>query len=302
MIYTVTFNPSLDYVVTVDEFAPGKINRASSAERILPGGKGINVSIVLNNLNVDNKAICFTAGFTGEILKQLLNERKINADYINLDNGTTRINVKLRSAEETEINCQGPVVGEQFIGTLYEKLDYLDSDDFLVLAGSIPNSMSKTVYRDIAQRLQYNKSRLIVDATGELLLNVLPYKPFLIKPNIEELRELFDAKIDTIEDVIFYGKKLVEQGARNVLVSMAGYGAVLLAEDGNVYQSKAPAGSVVNSVGAGDSMLAGFLAGYIADNDYYRALRMGICAGSASAFSEDLATRKEIEELLKTDF
>lgn len=301
MIYTVTFNPSLDYVVTVSDFAMGKVNRAS-AERILPGGKGINVSIVLNNLGVDNKAIGFAAGFTGEVLKSLLKERKINSDFITLDEGTTRINVKLRAGLETEVNCQGPVVKEQFIGTLYEKLDYLDEDDYLVLAGSIPDTMPKSVYMDIIERLQDNGSKIIVDATGELLLNVLPHKPFLIKPNQSELGALFDVEIEDREEVITYGKKLMEMGARNVLVSMAGEGAILLAEDGNIYESKAPQGMVKNSVGAGDSMLAGFLAGYIKEGDYEKALRMGICTGSASAFSEDLATKEEVMELLKADF
>lgn len=298
MIYTVTFNPSLDYVVAVEDFAVGKVNRASSTEKILPGGKGINVSIVLTNLGIDNKAIGFTAGFTGEVLKNLLRERNINYDFVSLDEGTTRINVKLKTGMETEINCQGPEVKEQFIGTLYEKLDYLDEDDYLVLAGSIPDTMPKSVYMDIIDRMKYNKSRVIVDATGELLLNVLPYRPFLIKPNITELGMLFDVEIKDREDVIYYGKKLMEKGAKNVLVSMAAEGAVLLAEDGGIYQKKAPEGIVKNSVGAGDSMLAGFLAGYIETNDYEKALSMGICAGSASAFSEELATKEEIMNLL----
>lgn len=301
MIYTVTFNPSLDYVVTVSDFALGRVNRAAS-ERILPGGKGINVSIVLNNLGVENKAIGFAAGFTGEVLKSLLKERGINSDFITLDEGTTRINVKLRAGLETEVNCQGPVVKEQYIGTLYEKLDYLDEDDYLVLAGSIPDTMPKSVYMDIIERLQDNGSKVIVDATGELLLNVLPYKPFLIKPNQAELGALFNVEINEEEEVISYGKKLIEMGARNVLVSMAADGAILLAEDGNIYKSKAPQGSVKNSVGAGDSMLAGFLAGYIESENYEKALRMGICTGSASAFSEDLATKEEVCALLGKEF
>ncbi len=302
MIYTVTFNPSLDYVVTVPDFQVGKVNRASSTERILPGGKGINVSIVLSNLGVDNRAIAFTAGFTGEIFKTLLKEKGINSDFIALDEGTTRINVKLRGCEETEINCQGPVIDSQYIGTLYEKLDYLDEEDFLVLAGSIPDSMPKSIYMDIIERLKDNNSKIIVDATGDLLLNVLPYKPFLIKPNITELGALFGVEISGRDDVINYGKKLMDTGALNVLVSMAGDGAILLAEDGNIYESKAPQGQVVNSVGAGDSMLAGFLAGFIAEGDYEKALRMGICSGSASAFSEDLATKEEVNELFQKSF
>ncbi len=298
MIYTVTFNPSLDYVVSVPDYETGRVNRATS-QRILPGGKGINVSIVLNNLGVDNKAIGFTAGFTGEVLKTLLKERGISSDFISLDNGLTRINIKLTD-NETEINCQGPMVNQQYIGALYEKLDYLDEEDYLVLAGSIPDTMPNSVYMDILQRLQDNGLKVIVDATGDLLLNVLPYKPFLIKPNNFELEEMFGVEIKDREDVITYGKKLKDMGARNVLISRAGDGAILLAEDGNIYESEAPQGEVKNSVGAGDSMLAGFLAGYIAQGNYEKALRMGICAGSASAFSEDLATKAEVENLLNT--
>ena len=301
MIYTVTFNPSLDYIVTVPDLEMGRVNTATT-ERILPGGKGINVSIVLSNLGIDNKAIGFTAGFTGEVFKTLLKERGINSDFISIDEGLTRINVKLRGNSETEVNCQGPKIDSEYIATLYEKLDYLDEDDYLVLAGSIPNTMPKSVYMDILQRLSDNNIKVIVDATGELLLNVLPYKPFLIKPNNFELGEMFNVEIKGREDAIFYGKKLMEKGARNVLISMAADGGILLAEDGNIYESKAPKGEVKNSVGAGDSMLAGFLAGYIAEGDYEKALRTGICAGSASAFSEDLATKDEVMNLLKADF
>ncbi len=298
MIYTVTFNPSLDYVVDVPEFGMGRVNRTSE-ERIIPGGKGVNVSIVLSNLGIDTRALCFVAGFTGKAFKTLLDNKKINADYINVEEGTTRINVKLRTGEETEINGKGPVVNNEHLLTLQQKLDYLDEEDFLVLAGSIPDSMPKSTYMDIMQRLQYNNIKIIVDAGGELLLNVLPYKPFLIKPNVAELSEIFGVEVKTKDDAITYGKKLMEKGARNVLISMAADGAVLLAEDGNVYQAVAPKGVVKNSVGAGDSMLAGFLAGYIQEGDYKQAFNMGICAGSASAFSEELATKSEIEELMK---
>ncbi|MBE5945255.1 MAG: 1-phosphofructokinase [Lachnospiraceae bacterium] len=301
MIYTVTFSPSLDYVVTVPEFETGRVNRATQ-DKILPGGKGINVSIVLTNLEVENKAIGFVSGFTGKVLKTLLREKGINSDFITLDRGLTRINVKLRGETETEINCQGPRVDDQYIGELYEKLDYLDSDDYLVLAGSIPDTMPKSLYMEILHRLKDNGLKVIVDATGDLLLNVLPYKPFLIKPNNIELGALFGVEIKDREDIITYGKKLMEKGARNVLVSRSAEGAILLAEDGNIYESTAPQGDVVNSVGAGDSMLAGFLAGYIADGDYAKALKMGVCAGSASAFSEELATKREVDALLATDF
>lgn len=298
MIYTVTFNPSLDYVVKVPELNVGKVNRSSS-EVIIPGGKGINVSMVLTNLGIDTRAVAFTAGFTGETFKKLVKEKNLNADFIDIAEGTTRINVKIRSGEVTEVNGQGPMVSAEHIGRLYEKLDYLDSDDYLVLAGSIPDSMPRSVYMDIMQRLQFNDIKIVVDATGELLINVLPYKPFLVKPNKDELATIFDVDIHTKEDVIKYGKILQEKGAKNVLVSMAGDGAILIAEDGNIYQSAAPKGEVKNEVGAGDSMVAGFLAGYIETGDFEKSLRIGICAGSASAFSEELAKKEELVELYK---
>lgn len=297
MIYTVTFNPSLDYVVNVPDFETGKVNR-TTGETIFPGGKGINVSIVLNNLGIDNKALGFTAGFTGDALITLLKERGVSSDFIKIDEGMTRINVKLRSDEETEINGQGPVITEQHIGDLYEKLDYLDEDDYLVLAGSIPKSMPRTAYKDIMQRLYEKNIKIIVDATNELLLNALSYKPFLVKPNIHELGDVFGVTINDKDDVVKYGRKLMDMGAKNVLVSMAGDGAILLAEDGNVYHTAAPEGEVKNSVGAGDSMVAGFIAGYIDKKNYEDAFKMGVCTGSASAFSEELATKEEVLELL----
>lgn len=301
MIYTVTFNPSLDYILDLSELNMNHVNR-TSAERILPGGKGINVSIVLHNLGVDNKAICFTSGFTGDALKTLLQQRDMNADFINISQGLTRINVKLRSGGETEINGQGPEIKSEDIAELYEKLGYLDEEDYLVLAGSLPDTMSKSTYMDIMQMLQYNNSKIIVDATGELLLNVLSYKPFLIKPNNHELGNLFGVEVNTREDAVKYAKKLIEKGARNVLVSMSAAGAVLVTEDGNVYEADAPHGEVKNSVGAGDAMLAGFLAGYIKYEDFDRAFKLGICAGSASAFSEEMATRDEVMKLYEENF
>lgn len=301
MIYTVTFNPSLDYILDLPELDMNQVNR-TSGERILPGGKGINVSIVLHNLGVDNKAICFTSGFTGDALKTLLQQRDMNADFIDLEEGLTRINVKLRSGGETEINGQGPEIKSENIAELYEKLGYLDEEDYLVLAGSLPDTMPSTTYMDIMQMLQYNNSRIIVDATGDLLLNVLPYKPFLIKPNNHELGKIFDVEITTKEAAIKYARLLMERGARNVLVSMSSEGAVLVTEDGRVFEADAPQGEVKNSVGAGDSMLAGFLAGYIECEDFERAFKMGICAGSASAFSEEMATREEVMELYSRHF
>lgn len=296
MIYTVTFNPSLDYIVTVPEFTCGRVNRTSE-EKLFPGGKGINVSIVLKKLGVESTALGFFAGFTGEKLKSLMEEKGIRADFIPVEKGMTRINVKLRSEQETEINGQGPAIGEQDMKKLYEKLDRLSEGDILVLAGSIPDVMPSTVYMDIMEHLQKRKLHIAVDATKDLLVNVLQYHPFLIKPNNHELGEIFGVELSEKAEVIEYAKKLQEKGARNVLVSMAGDGAVLAAEDGSVYEAKAPKGKVINSVGAGDSMVAGFLAGYLESRNYEEAFYMGLCTGSASAFSEELATAKEVKAL-----
>lgn len=301
MIYTVSFNPSLDYILDVPNFNTGKVNRAS-AEKIFPGGKGINVSIVLNNLGIENRALGFVAGFTGEVLEKFMADKGVNTDFIRLEEGMTRINVKLRSDEESEINGKGPVIREQHMNSLYEKLDAMKDNDILVLAGSIPDSVSKSAYMDIMQRLSHKDIKIVVDATRELLVNVLPHKPFLIKPNNHELGEIFDTEIKSKDEVIRYGKKLMEKGARNVLVSMAGDGAVLLAEDGRIYQAEAPKGELKNSVGAGDSMVAGFIAGYIESGSYEKAFQSGVCTGSASAFSEELATKEAVEELLRANF
>lgn len=298
MVYTVTFNPSLDYILDVPKLVDGAVNRATS-EKICPGGKGINVSIVLNNFNVDNRAICFISGFTGQALKALLELRKINADCIEISEGVTRINVKLRGEAETEINGQGPVIDAHYINNiLYEKLGYLDQEDYLVLAGSISTSMSESTYSEIAQMMEYNGCKVIVDATGELLKQTLQYKPFLIKPNISELGKLFDVEIQGKAMALEYARKLQNMGAKNVIVSMAGEGAIMVAEDGREFTMDAPKGEVKNSVGAGDSMLAGFLAGYIETADYEQAFKIGVCTGSASAFSEELATKTEVDALL----
>lgn len=298
MIYTLTFNPSLDYIVTVPEFTCGVVNRTSK-EMIFPGGKGINVSMVLGNLGFENTALGFLAGFTGDALKRLVEEKGIHAEFIRVEQGMTRINVKLRSEQETEINGQGPAIGEADIPKLYEQLDTLQDGDILVMAGSIPDVMPKTMYMDIMEHLKEKNLRVVVDATKDLLVNVLKYKPFLIKPNNHELGEIFGVTIKEKEDVVRYAGKLREKGARNVLVSMAGDGAVLLAEDGTVYRAEAPKGTVVNSVGAGDSMVAGFLAGYLEHGSYETAFHMGVCTGSASAFSEELATKEEVLKLLE---
>lgn len=296
MIYTVTFNPSLDYIVSVNDFQLGLTNRTDS-ELILPGGKGINVSTILMNLGIDSTAFGFAAGFTGEEIIREVEAMGIRSDFVKIDSGISRINLKLKNIDGTEINGSGPEISEEKIEELLRKLDILGEGDILVLAGSIPASMPADMYSTIMERLQHKNVTFIVDATKDLLINVLKYKPFLIKPNNHELGELFDVKLTTREEVIPYGKKLQKQGARNVLISMAGEGAVLVAEDGSVYEAPAPKGTLVNAVGAGDSMVAGFTAGWIEKKDYRHAFYMGVSAGSASAFSEYLATKEEIMDL-----
>lgn len=293
MIYTVTFNPSLDYIVSVDDFKLGLTNRTSS-ELILPGGKGTNVSTVLKNLGFESTALGFVAGFTGNEIVKRLNDMGIKSDFISIENGISRINLKLKSIDGTEINGAGPDISEEKVNELMDKLNQLKEGDVLVLAGSIPSSMSVNIYRDIMADLKDRGVMIVVDATKDLLLNVLEYHPFLIKPNNHELGEIFDVKLTTREEVIPYGRKLQEKGARNVLVSMAGEGAVLIAEDGQVFDAPAPKGKLINGVGAGDSMVAGFVAGWIEKQDYEYAFHMGVASGSASAFSENLATKEEI--------
>lgn len=300
LIYTVTFNPSLDYIIRVDDFRIGEVNR-TSYEKILPGGKGINVSIVLKNLGHESTALGFAAGFTGREIERRLAEYGVKPDFIPLEEGFSRINVKMKSKEESEINGQGPKITEAAIGALFEKLDAMNGDDILVISGSIPNTLPSDMYERILARYQEKKIPVVVDATRDLLTRVLKFHPFLIKPNNHELGEIFGVELKTQEEVIPYAKKLQETGARNVLISMAGEGAVFISEKGDELRSGAPKGKVVNSVGAGDSMVAGFLAGYLeTSGDYRTAFRMGLSAGSSSAFSEELATRKEVEELLKT--
>ena len=298
MIYTVTFNPSLDYIVSVEDFKLGLTNRTSS-ELILPGGKGINVSTVLGNLGIENTALGFLAGFTGKEIERRLKEMGVASDFIEINEGVSRINLKLKSIDGTEINGSGPVISAEDVEKLMEKLDKLGEGDVLFLAGSIPSSMPDDMYQKIMAKLDGKGVMIVVDATRDLLLNVLEYHPFLIKPNNHELGEIFDVELLTRESVVPYAKKLQEKGARNVLVSMAGEGAVLIDENGREYMSPVPKGKVVNAVGAGDSMVAGFIAGYLEKKDYEYAFHMGIASGSASAFSEQLATRAEVEALLK---
>lgn len=298
MIYTVTFNPSLDYIVSVGGFRLGITNRTDS-ELLLPGGKGINVSIVLKNLGLNSTALGFAAGFTGEELIRRLACMGIRNDFILLEEGFTRINVKLSSVEGTEINAQGPGIGKDKVQRLMEQLDALAGGDILFLSGSIPASMPDDIYQRIMERLNGKGIQTVVDATKELLLKVLTYRPFLIKPNNHELGEIFDVELKGREEVIPYGRKLQERGARNVLISMAGEGAVLIAEDGSVLEAPAPKGTLRNGVGAGDSMVAGFMAGWLERKDYVHAFRMGVAAGSASAFSQYLATKEEIEAVYR---
>ncbi|MCI5479948.1 MAG: 1-phosphofructokinase [Lachnospiraceae bacterium] len=296
MIYTVTFNPSLDYIVSINNFQMGKTNRTAK-EQMLPGGKGINVSTVLWNLGIESTALGFTAGFTGKEIEKRSREIGFACDFIPVEHGFSRINIKLKDFDGTEINGMGPAIDASAVDILLGKLDQLKAGDILVLAGSIPDSMPDSIYRDILARLSKKDVLFVVDATKDLLMNVLEYRPFLIKPNNHELGEIFQKNLSTREEVIPYARKLQELGARNVLVSMAGEGAVLLDENGRVYMQPAPKGTLVNAVGAGDSMVAGFIAGWEQKRDYLHAFKMGISAGSASAFSEFLATRKEIDRI-----
>ena len=293
MIYTVTFNPSLDYIVSVDDFKLGLTNRTSS-ETILPGGKGINVSIVLRNLGIENTALGFAAGFSGEEIIRRLEKIGVQNGFIHIDEGFSRINLKLKSIDGTEINGQGPNIPPEKTELLMKQLDTLGEGDVLFLSGSIPASMPDDAYRKIMEMLDGRGVRIAVDATKDLLLKVLPLHPFFIKPNNHELGEIFGVKLMTRESVVPYAKKLQKMGAQNVLVSMAGEGAVLAAADGRIYDMPAPKGKLVNGVGAGDSMVAGFMAGYMEKQDYEYAFHMGIAAGSASAFSENLAEKDEI--------
>ncbi len=296
MITTLSLNPSLDYIVDIDQFKAGKINRTHS-EYILPGGKGINVSQVLNNLGMESTALGFVAGFTGDELIRILDSKGIKSKMIKVDGGMTRINTKVRSDEETAINGMGPSVTESDLEKIVEELKKLKVGDMLVLSGNIARDMSKDTYKRIMERVS-SEVNVVVDATKEQLLSVAEHSPFLIKPNHEELGELFDVEVKDKQDAVKYGKLLQERGFRNILVSMGGEGAVLLTEDGLQYAAKPPAGKLVNSVGAGDSMVAGFIYGYIKFGNFKDAFKYGLASGSASAFSEQLGTKEEIEALL----
>lgn len=299
MIYTVTLNPALDYIMHVEHFEKNRINKTSS-ELLLPGGKGINVSIVLHNLGMSSTALGFIAGFTGQEIRRKLQGLGVTDDFIELPDGHSRINMKICSHEETELNGMGPIIDEASLLTLYTQLDRLVTGDVLVLAGSIPASLPDNIYQDIMKRVEAKGVMTIVDARKDLLENVLELRPFLIKPNNFELAELFGLEeLWDKQEVLRYAKELQERGARNVLVSMAGAGAVLAAEDGSTYESPAPDGTVINSVGAGDSMVAGFLYGLLTTESFEQAFYTGLACGSASAFSEQLATKDAVDAILK---
>lgn len=298
MIYTITFNPALDYIIGMDNFNLGYVNRTSS-ENIFAGGKGINVSIVLNNLEVNSKALGFIAGFTGDEIERRVREFGCDTDFIKLNNGMSRINVKIKADVESEINGAGPDIAKEDLNKLYEKLEKLEEGDIVVLAGSIPKSINSDIYERIMDRLKDRGIKFIVDTTGDSLIKVLKYNPFLIKPNHHELGDLFGVKLNNKEEVIEYAKKLKEMGASNVIISMAGDGAVLIKENGEVITSNVPKGVVKNSVGAGDSMVAGFIAGFLKSQNVEEGFKLGVATGSASAFSEGLATKEYVYKLLE---
>ena len=298
MIYTITFNPALDYIMNIDNLQLGSVNRSKS-EKILPGGKGINVSLVLTNMGVENTALGFVAGYTGKDIEDIINSHGCKADFVYLKEGLSRINVKLMGKPETEINGNGPCISEDDVKKLYEKLDNLTSNDMLVLAGSIPNSLPVDIYSDITNYVSDKGVKIVVDATGDLLVKCLEYKPFLIKPNNFELEQIFNTKLDAREDIVNCAFRLKEMGAVNVLVSMGKDGAILVDENSQVYDLMAPGGKVINTVGAGDSMVAGFLAGLNEKDDYEYAFKLSVATGSASAFSEELATRDEVMKVFE---
>ena len=299
MIYTVTFNPALDYVVTINHFTPGRVNR-TTRENIFYGGKGINVSALLANLGYQSTALGFVAGFTGDEIERGVKKLGFQSDFIKAEKGMSRINVKLKSDEESEINGMGPEITAGDVKVLFEKLSHLEQGDVLVLSGSIPACVDEDIYERIMEMLDGRGIRIVVDAEKDLLLNVLKYHPFLIKPNNHELGQMFGVTVATDEDIAAYAGKLREMGAVNVLVSMAKDGAILVAEDGSIYRQGVARGTVRNSVGAGDSMVAGFIAGYLATGDYRYALKLGTACGGATAFSDGIGTKQDIMELMET--
>ena len=298
MIYTVTLNPSIDYIVRLDKLITGITNRTTSEEYYY-GGKGINVSCVLAELDMDSTAYGFVAGFTGDAIEKGIRHDRIITDFIKLRHGISRINVKIKAGEETEINCQGPHIDERELERLLQKIDRIASGDTLVLAGSIPNTMPDNIYENMMERIKHKKVRIVVDATKKLLVNSLKYKPFLIKPNRQEISEIFGEEVKTEEQTEYYAKRLQKMGAQNVLVSLGGEGAMLIDEFGNKHKAGVLKEKVVNTVGSGDSMVAGFIAGYEKQHDYAYALKLGSVCGNATAFLSGLATREKIDELLE---
>ncbi|HBM99624.1 MAG TPA: 1-phosphofructokinase [Ruminococcus sp.] len=296
MVYTVTFNPAMDYVMQVKNMNEKDINR-SEEETMFYGGKGINVSSVLTQLDIENTATGFLTGFTGNELERMLKADNINTNFVHLKTGFTRINVKIKSEKELDINAHGPDISEQDIDELLNKLKKIKSGDYLVLAGSVPHSLSDDIYEKILEHFTDKDINVVVDTTGNLLKNILKYKPFLIKPNHHELGEIFSVDINSTQDVIRYAKKLQEMGAKNVLVSRAKDGATLIDENGNVISVTNAPGKIVSSVGCGDSMVAGFIAGYIESKNYEKALRLGAVCANATAFSSSIAKKKEIDNM-----
>lgn len=298
MIYTITFNPSLDYIIKVSNMQLGKLNR-SKAEGTYPGGKGINVSIVLKRLGIESVCLGFVAGFVGKRIEHSLKRKNCKTDFVHLENGNSRINVKIFSDEETEINCQGPVISRDDLHKLFDKIDSFKDGDIVVLAGNIPSSLPDRIYRKILERLKCKDIKVVVDARRDLLVNILSLEPFLIKPNKAELEEIFETTFTSKDEIINSAKKLQEKGAKNVLVSLGKDGALLVSSDNDVYYSEAPKGAVVNSVGSGDAMIAGFLAGYLKNNgSYEKAFKLGLASGSANAFTKGYAHAQDILALL----
>lgn len=298
MIYTVTLNPSIDYIVWLDKLTSGITNRTTSEEYYY-GGKGINVSMVLAELDLDSTAYGFVAGFTGKAIENGIRNDHIITDFIKLKNGISRINIKIKAGEETEINCQGPHIDETELERLLQKIDRISTGDTLILAGSIPNTMPDDVYERMMERIRFKDVRIVVDATKKLLVNSLKYRPFLIKPNRQELSEIFNVEVKTEEDIVHYAKELQKLGARNVLISLGGEGAMLIDENGNKHKAGVLKEKVINTVGSGDSMVAGFVAGYEKTGDYAYALKLGSVCGNATAFLAGLATKEKINELLE---
>ena len=297
MIYTVTLNPSIDYVVRLDSFVDGITNRTTSEEYYF-GGKGINVSNVLAELELESTALGFVAGFTGEAIEKGVSNARITTDFIHLREGISRINVKIKAGEETEINGQGPRIDDEALAALMKRIDKITDGDTIIISGSVPNTMPDDIYERMLERLQGKDVRIVVDATKKLLVNALKYRPFLIKPNRQEISEIYGVEVKSEADTEHYARELQKLGAQNVLVSLGGEGAMLIDADGIKHKAGTLPGKVVNTVGSGDSMVAGFVAGWELKHDYGFALKLGSACGNATAFLPGLATREKIDELL----